>query len=57
MTRAPRSAADSGRYQVTSDVHLVLLNDRGQVLLGRRQNCRSALAAIADGQPFSLSGW
>jgi hypothetical protein len=57
MTRPPRSAADSGRYQVTSDVHLVLLNDRGQVLLGRRQNCRSALAAIADGQPFSLSGW
>ncbi|HEY6314153.1 MAG TPA: NUDIX domain-containing protein [Streptosporangiaceae bacterium] len=88
MTDAQRSAADSGRYKVTGDVHLVLLDDDGRVLLGRRKNtgfadgcyhlpaghleagesvidapgnlvdyCRSALAAIADGKPFSLSGW
>jgi 8-oxo-dGTP diphosphatase len=44
MTRAQRSAADSGRYKVTGDVHLVLLDDDGQVLLGRRKN-----TGFADG--------
>jgi 8-oxo-dGTP diphosphatase len=44
MTRAQRSAADSGRYKVTGDVHLVLLDDDGQVLLSLRKN-----TGIADG--------
>ena len=35
MTDAQRSAADSGRYKVTGDVHLVLLDDDGQVLLAK----------------------
>lgn len=38
MTGAQRSAADPGRYKITGDVHLVLLDDDGQVLLGRRKN-------------------
>jgi 8-oxo-dGTP diphosphatase len=44
MTGAQRGATDSGRYQVTGDVHLVLLDDDGQVLLGRRKN-----TGFADG--------
>jgi 8-oxo-dGTP diphosphatase len=44
MTDAQRSAAESGRYKVTGDVHLVLLDDDGQVLLGRRKN-----TGFADG--------
>jgi 8-oxo-dGTP diphosphatase len=37
-------SGDSGRYTVTGDVHLILLDDRGRVLLGRRQN-----TGFADG--------
>ena len=32
-------------------------NRRAQDRSAQPDNCRSALAAIADGQPFSLSGW
>lgn len=38
MTNAQHRAPDSGRHKVTGDVHLVLIDDGGQVLLGRRQN-------------------
>ncbi len=44
MTDARRGAADSRRYKVTGDVHLVLLDDGGQVLLGRRKD-----TSFADG--------
>lgn len=54
MTGAQRSAADPGRYKVTGDVHLALLDDDGQVLLGRQKKLqirRDSERELLPGRP------
>ena len=53
MTDAQRSPADARHHKVAGDVHLVLLDDDGRALLGRRKD-----AGFADGHAiFRQATW